>query len=104
MSEGNGDTNRELLLQLNQKLTDFMADSKADRAVINTKIEEIKVSIGILNHNSTSMADRLTALELSRKTTTDLVDFAKRIGITLGGLAAFIVAILTIAQLLKVPI
>ncbi len=103
-NSGNGDTNRELLLQLNDKLMTFIADSKADRAVLNQKIEEIKASVVVMNHNSTLMTERIGKLETVNKTATDYKDFAKKVGIALGGATTFIVAILTILSLLGVAL
>jgi len=104
MSSGNGDTTRELLLQLNEKLTNFIADSCADRAALGVKIDAIKESVAVMNHNSTLMAERIGKLESVNRTSTDFVDFAKRIGITLGGTAAFIATLLTILSLLRVAL
>jgi hypothetical protein len=99
---GNGNTDRELLLQLNDRLMSFIADSKADRAVLNEKMDSIKQSIAVINHNSTLLADRVGKLETVNKTTTDYKDFAKKIGITLAGVAGFVVTLLTILSLLGI--
>lgn len=102
MSNGNGSTDRELLLQLNDRLMTFIAESKADRAVLNQKMEEIKASVTIMNHNSTLMVDRIGKLESLNKTATDYKDFAKKIIITLVGAAGFTATLLTILQLLGI--
>jgi hypothetical protein len=101
---GNGNTSRELLLQLNQKLTDFMVDSKADIAALSVKMDMMKESCAVMNHNSTIMAERISKLESTNKTATDYKDFAKKVGITLTGAAGFTVTILTILHLLGVAL
>lgn len=93
-------TDRELLLQLNDKLTTFIAESKADRATLNIKMDAVKDSVAVLNHNSTLMADRIGKLENNQKTATDYLDFAKKLGIGLSGSAVFIATILEILHLL----
>jgi len=59
----NGSTARELLLQLNEKLSEFMAESKADRATLGVKVDAIKESVAVMNHNSTVIANRVSVLE-----------------------------------------
>lgn len=97
-------TDRELLLQLNDKLTTFMAESKADRATMNVKMDTIKDSIAIINHNSTTLADRISKLETVNKTATDYKDFVKKLGITLSGIVVFTLTLLEILQLLGVAL
>jgi len=104
MMSDNGNTIRELLLQLNGKLASFMAQSTADIATLTVKVDAIKDSCAIMNHNSTLMADRIGKLESVNRTSTDYKDFAKKVGITLSGAAGFTVTILTILYLLGVVI
>jgi predicted nuclease with TOPRIM domain len=63
MMAENGATIRELLLQLNDKLGEFMAESKADRATLTVKIDSIQESVKVMNHNSTILAERVSGLE-----------------------------------------
>jgi len=67
-------TTRELLLQLNQKLTEFIASSSADRATLNANVESIKTSVSILNHNSTSLDARVANLETTQITNKAIKD------------------------------
>ncbi len=101
---GNGDAIRELLLQLNGKLASFMTQSTADIATLTVKVDAIKESVAVMNHNSTIMADRIGKLETINKTATDYKDFAKKVGIILSGSAGFVATILTILYLLGVAI
>jgi len=63
LSDSSDDTLRELLLQLNDKLSSFMSASASDRAVLNSSVAAIQASVAILNHNSTSMDARIKNLE-----------------------------------------
>ena len=96
MASGNGDTIRELLLQLNGKLASFMTQSTADIATLTVKVDAIKDSCAVMNHNSTLMADRVGALERSNMRTTDYKQFLIKLGATLAGATAFFATILAI--------
>ncbi len=103
MMSGNGDaTLRELILQQTQNLSEFKAETKAELAALSVKMDVMKDSCAVMNHNSTLMVDRISKLESVNRTSTDFKDFAKRIGITLGGVAAFVATLLTILSLLGV--
>jgi uncharacterized protein YlxW (UPF0749 family) len=100
----NGDTTRELLLQLNDKLAEFMADSKADRAAINVKLDQVAESVKVLNHNSTILANRVTGLEAKvttaeeqKKAIKDLLNTQRN---WIVGALGVVVSILTILSLL----
>jgi hypothetical protein len=100
----NGSTTRDLLLQLNDKLTDFIAESKADRATLGVKIDSIKESCAIMNHNSTVLAERVGVLERGVQKGTDYRDFTIKLFATIGGVIASGAALATILYFLHVLI
>jgi phage shock protein A len=106
MMQDNGETSRELLLQLNEKVTEFMVESKMDIATLTEKVDAIKESVKIMNHNSTVMADRITALEskattfeAQKKAIKDLLDSQRNWTVAI---VTIIVSIFTILSLVHV--
>lgn len=79
-----------------------IADIRVNIACIQKDIEFIKDSLGVLNHNSTTMSERISALETAHKTTSDYKDFVKKLASTLGGMAVFVATLLAILRYLTI--
>lgn len=104
MSNG---TSQELLLQLNDKLTGLSVSV----GTIQSDIGQIKDSVGVLNHNSTSLDKRISNLEQSQMTSdavTKRMDdmrasIGKRIAIA-SGIVGLLVVVLNLFGLLGIRI
>jgi hypothetical protein len=84
------------------KILDQITEIKVNCAVMAEKMANISDRIEIINHNSTELATRVTAIEGRLKTRSDYWDFVKKLATTIAGMAAFTLAIVTVLHLCSV--
>ena len=82
------------------KILEQITEIKVSCAVTTEKMKNISDRIEVINHNSTELTNRVSAIEGRLKTGSDYRDFVKKLGTALCAGAAFVATIATILHLL----
>lgn len=81
-----------------------VAEIKVTLAVISTKMDNINNRIEVINHNTTTLTERIGIVEGRLKTTNDYKDFVKKLATALSAAALFVFTILGILTFLGLHI